>query len=132
MPETLRDAFIEELKDPYDGEKKLTKAFPKMAKAATSGPPLAFESHLEGLDQITRLEQVFEVFDEKAKGSRAKASRGVIEQGSSAISDDFDDATPFTLHILAAVAEQEARAISDRTRTALQAARARGTKARHP
>ena len=45
---TLHDAFVEELRYTYDAEKQLTKALPKMAKAATS-PDLraAFESHLE-------------------------------------------------------------------------------------
>ena len=41
---------------------------------------------------------------------------------------DMPDATPFMLHIYAAVAEQEARAISERTRAAMQAAKARGKK----
>ena len=45
---TLHDAFIDELRDTYDAEKQLTKALPKLAKAASS-PELrqAFESHLE-------------------------------------------------------------------------------------
>ena len=33
---TLHDAFIDELRDVYDAEKQLTKALPKLAKAATS------------------------------------------------------------------------------------------------
>ena len=43
---TLHDAFLDELRDVYDAEKQLTKALPKMAKAATS-PVLrdAFEAH---------------------------------------------------------------------------------------
>lgn len=40
---------------------------------------------------------------------------------------DLPEASRFILHVMAAVAEQEARAISDRTRAALQAAKARGT-----
>ena len=42
---TLHDAFIDELRDTYDAERQLTKALPKLAKAATS-PQLreAFES----------------------------------------------------------------------------------------
>ena len=45
---TLHDAFLDELRDAYDAEKQLTKALPKMAKAASS-PELraAFEAHLE-------------------------------------------------------------------------------------
>ena len=58
---TLHDAFIDELRDTYDAERQLTKALPKLAKAATS-PQLreAFETHLEETQgQIERLEQVF-------------------------------------------------------------------------
>ena len=32
---TLHDAFIDELRDAYDAEKQLTKALPKLAKAAS-------------------------------------------------------------------------------------------------
>ena len=32
---TLYRAFIDELRDAYDGERQLTKALPKLAKAAT-------------------------------------------------------------------------------------------------
>lgn len=39
---------------------------------------------------------------------------------------DLPEASRFILHVMAAVAEQEARSISDRTRAALQAAKARG------
>ena len=46
---TLHDAFIDELRDTYDAEKQLTKALPKLAKAA-SNPKLreAFESSSQG------------------------------------------------------------------------------------
>ena len=45
---TLHDAFIDELRDTYDAERQLTKALPKLAKAASS-PELreAFDSHLD-------------------------------------------------------------------------------------
>ena len=60
-PGTLHDAFIDELRDTYDAEKQLTKALPKLAKAASSDELReAFESHLEETrGQIERLEQVF-------------------------------------------------------------------------
>ena len=41
---------------------------------------------------------------------------------------DLEHANRLTIHILSAVAEGEAKAISDRTKAALQAAKARGTK----
>jgi ferritin-like metal-binding protein YciE len=73
---TLRDAFIDELQDTYDAEKQLTKALPKMAKAA-SNPRLrrAFEAHAEETQgQIARLEQVFASLDERRAASTARAS----------------------------------------------------------
>ena len=73
---TLHDAFIDELRDTYDAERQLTKALPKLAKAATS-PELreAFGTHLEETQgQIERLEQVFESLEEKCAGSTATAS----------------------------------------------------------
>lgn len=44
------------------------------------------------------------------------------------IACDRPDADPFRLHIEAAIAEEEARKISERTKAALAAAKARGTK----
>jgi DNA invertase Pin-like site-specific DNA recombinase len=41
---------------------------------------------------------------------------------------DMPEASKFILHVMAAVAEQEARAISERTRVALQAAKAKGVR----
>ena len=92
---TLHDAFIDELRDTYDAEKQLTKALPKMAKAASS-PELraAFESHLEETrGQIERLEQVFASLDEKVKGKHCDGIAGIIEEGKAVMEEDFDDAT---------------------------------------
>ena len=92
---TLHDAFIDELRDTYDAEKQLTKALPKLAKAASS-PELrqAFENHLEETKgQIQRLEQVFESLDEKVRGKHCDGIAGIIEEGKSVMEEDFDEAT---------------------------------------
>jgi len=92
---TLHDAFIDELRDTYDAERQLTKALPKLAKAATS-PALreAFETHLEETQgQIERLEQVFESLDERARGKHCDGIAGIIEEGKSVMEEDFDDET---------------------------------------
>jgi ferritin-like metal-binding protein YciE len=92
---TLHDAFLDELRDLYDAEKQLTKALPKLAKTATS-PKLrdAFESHLEETrGHVERLEQVFEVLDEKARGKHCEGIAGIIEEGKAIIEEDFDDLT---------------------------------------
>ena len=94
-PGTLHDAFIDELRDTYDAERQLTKALPKLAKAATN-PKLreAFESHLEETQgQIERLEQVFESLDEKVRGKHCDGIAGIIDEGKSIMDEDFDEAT---------------------------------------
>ena len=92
---TLHDAFIDELRDAYDAEKQLTKALPRMAKAASS-PELrdAFEAHLdETRGQVERLEEVFASLDEKVKGKHCDGIAGIIEEGKSVMEEDFDDVT---------------------------------------
>jgi ferritin-like metal-binding protein YciE len=92
---TLHDAFLDELRDAYDAEKQLTKALPKLAKAATN-PKLrtAFETHLQETQrQIARLEQVFEGLDEKVRGKHCAGIAGIIEEGASTMEEDFDDTT---------------------------------------
>jgi len=92
---TLHDAFLDELRDAYDGEKQLTKALPKMAKAATS-PILrdAFETHLEETrGHIERLERVMEGLGEKVRGKHCDGLAGIIEEGKAVMAEDFDEAT---------------------------------------
>src|SRR5262249_11950082 len=92
---TLHDAFLDELRDAYDAEKQLTKALPKMAKAASSDQlRAAFETHLkETQGHVERLERVFESLDEKARGKHCEGIAGIIEEGKSAMGEDFEDAT---------------------------------------
>lgn len=94
MPQTesLHDVFLEELQDVYDAEKQLTKALPKLAKAASSQElRQAFEHHLEETEEhVERLEQIFQSMDQKAKGKRCKGIAGIIEEGESHIKEDYD------------------------------------------
>lgn len=95
MPQTgsLHDAFIDELRDAYDAEKQLTKALPKLAKAAASDELRdAFESHLEETrGHVERLEQVFASLDEKVRGKHCDGIAGIIEEGKSVMEEDFDE-----------------------------------------
>jgi len=56
----------------------------------------------------------------------------LMEDGVPFVACDMPAATPFMLHIYAAVAEEEGRAISARTKAALAAAKARGVKLGNP
>jgi hypothetical protein len=92
---TLHDAFLDELRDTYDAEKQLTKALPKLAKAAVSTDlRTAFETHLEETHgHVERLEQVFELLDEKVRGKHCDGIAGIIDEGKSIMEEDFDEAT---------------------------------------
>jgi len=90
----LRETFVEELKDLYDAEKQLLKALPKMAKAAEHEElKEAFEMHLqETQEHVRRLEQVFKLMEQPAKGKKCKAMQGLIEEGEDVISEEEGDA----------------------------------------
>ena len=101
---TLHEAFVDELRDSYDAEKQLTKALPKMVKAANS-PELraAFEAHLEETrQQIDRLDQVFALLDEKARGKHCAGMAGIVEEGQSVMDEEFDETTADACLIAAA------------------------------
>jgi ferritin-like metal-binding protein YciE len=88
----LQDLFLDVLKDTYDAEHQITKALPKMAKAATN-PDLkaAFEEHLAQTEnQITRLEQVFEAIGKKATRKTCKGMKGLIEEGAEIMQEDAE------------------------------------------
>ncbi len=90
---TFEDLFVDELKDLYNAEQQLTRALPKMAKAAST-PELkkAFESHLEETkQQVQRLEQVFEEIGTPAKGKTCQAMKGLIEEGSELLGEGMEN-----------------------------------------
>ena len=80
---TLDDLFHDTLKDIYYAEKKILTALPKMAKAAQSaGLRKAFEKHeRETQGQVDRLEQVFALIEQPAKGKKCEAIDGLIDEG---------------------------------------------------
>ncbi len=92
---TLHDVFLNELKDVYDAERQLTKALPKMAKAASSDELReAFESHLNETEgQVSRLEKVFEALDETIRGKHCEGMAGIIAEGKSTMEEDLDESS---------------------------------------
>src|SRR3979411_1293829 len=93
MPQdSLRELYLDELRDLYNAETQLVKALPKMAKAARN-PELktAFQSHLEQtIHHVDRLTQVFEELGKTPKGKTCAAMKGLIEEGSEMISEDAE------------------------------------------
>src|SRR6478609_3237775 len=92
---TLREAFLDELRDAYDAEKQLTKALWKLSRTAFS-PELreAFEIHLEETQgHVDRLELVFATLDETVCGRHCGGIAGIIEEGRSIMEANLDDIT---------------------------------------
>jgi ferritin-like metal-binding protein YciE len=87
--ESLEELFLDELKDLYSAEKQITKALPKMVRAATS-PELkgAFQSHLDETNgQIERLETIFEMLKEKGTGKTCEGMKGVLSEGAEVLQE---------------------------------------------
>jgi len=86
---SLQELFVEELRDMYDGEKRLIKALPKMAKAAQSDElQTAITSHLRETErQVDRLEQVFRTLGEKARGKKCDGIMGIVEESNTAMEE---------------------------------------------
>jgi ferritin-like metal-binding protein YciE len=91
--DSLRSLVVEQLRDIYDAEKRLTKAIPKLRKKAVNEElQQALEDHLgETEEHIARLERAFEAMDEKAKGKPCAGMRGIIEEGDEHVGEDYDD-----------------------------------------
>jgi ferritin-like metal-binding protein YciE len=90
---SLKELYVEELRDIYDAENQLVKALPEMAQAATSEELRSgFEDHLEQTkEHVRRLEQVLNEMGEKAKGKKCKGMQGLVSEGKEIIDEDFED-----------------------------------------
>ena len=85
--ESLRDLYLEQLKDLYSAENQLIDALPKMADAA-SAPELknAFREHLNQTRQhVERLEKIFQTLNEKPKGETCEGMKGLVKEGETMI-----------------------------------------------
>lgn len=87
---SLEDFLMDELKDLYSAEKQLTKALPKMAKAANSDElRQAFEDHLKETEgQIERLDKISKLAGKTLTGKKCKAMEGLIEEGKEVLEED--------------------------------------------
>jgi ferritin-like metal-binding protein YciE len=86
---TMDELFVDELKDLYSAEKQITRALPKLVKAATSDElRQAFQSHLEETNgHVVRLEKAFEILGKSPKGKTCVGMKGVLEEGAEVLED---------------------------------------------
>ena len=95
MPKnSLRQLYIDELRDLYSAEIQMVKALPKLAIASSSGElRRAFEEHLrQTSEQVSRLEQIFEMLDEKPTGKKCLGMEGLVKEGSETMQESYTDA----------------------------------------
>ncbi|WNN46833.1 ferritin-like domain-containing protein [Siccibacter colletis] len=87
---TIQDLFVHLLSDTYSAEKQLTKALPKLARAASDEKLVqAFKAHLEETQgQIERIDQVVESVPElKLRRIKCVAMEGLVEEGAEVIEE---------------------------------------------
>jgi ferritin-like metal-binding protein YciE len=89
--DSLRDLYIDELRDLYSAETQLIKALPKLAKASSSNQLReAFEEHLrQTSDHVSRLERIFEQLEHKASGKKCLGMAGLVKEGAETIGEDY-------------------------------------------
>lgn len=85
----LQKLFHDTLKDIYWAEKALTKALPKLMKKATTDElKSAIEEHIgQTQEQVTRLEEVFELLEQKAQAKKCDAMEGLIKEAESVVEE---------------------------------------------
>ncbi len=90
---SLRELYLDELRDLYDAENRLVKALPKLAKEAESQELRSgFEEHLEQTKgHVERLQEIFEAMGEKPSGKRCAAMVGLIQEGDEMMDEDFEN-----------------------------------------
>ena len=90
---SLHEVLADQLKDLYSAETLITKALPKLAKAATS-PDLknGFKHHLlQTREHVARIKSICASLKVKPTGKTCQATVGLVKEGEEAISED---ATP--------------------------------------
>ena len=90
--DSLTTLLINEVRDLYDAEKRLTVAMPRMAKKATNRElRVALNRHLrETKGQVRRLEQVFRRLGESPRGKACLGMRGIVEEGNEHLKEEFE------------------------------------------
>ncbi len=90
--ETLRDLYLHELRDLRSAESQITKALPKMIKAATSDElSQALSDHLAVTkEHVARLDQIFAALNASSRGKKCKGMEGLLEEGAELLEEEVD------------------------------------------
>jgi Mn-containing catalase len=87
--EAMQELLVDQLRDILHAEKQLTKALPKMAKAAHSAQlQRLLETHLQETEnQVERLNQSLELLGSSARAKPCKGMAGLVEEGEEVIAE---------------------------------------------
>ena len=87
--ETIKELLVEQLRDILHAEKQLTKALPRMAKAARFDQLRElFEFHLAETEaQVERLNECFELLGKTPRAKPCKGMQGLVEEGQEVIQE---------------------------------------------
>src|SRR5437588_3787350 len=91
--DSLRQLYVDELKDLYSAETQMVKALPKLAKAASNAElRQGFEEHLrQTSEHVSRLEQIFEMLEEKPTGKKCVGMEGLVKEGAEVMKEKYED-----------------------------------------
>jgi len=86
---SLRELYVEELRDLYSAENQILKALPRMIRAASNKElQRAFTVHERQTQQhVKRLDRIFRMLDESARGKKCKGMEGLLEEGAELIKE---------------------------------------------
>lgn len=91
---SIRQLYVDELRDLYNAETQLVKTLPKMAKASSNAElRQGFEEHLrQTSEHVSRLEQIFEMLDEKPTGKKCLGMDGLVKEGAETMKEQYEPA----------------------------------------
>ncbi|MCC6888189.1 MAG: DUF892 family protein [Hyphomicrobiales bacterium] len=87
--QSIEDLLLDQMRDLLHAEKQLTKALPKMAKAARSSKLRELlETHLQETEaQVERLNECLALLEAPARGKPCKGMMGLVAEGQEAIEE---------------------------------------------
>lgn len=87
--DTLRELYVEEIKDLWSAEKQILQALPRMTKAASHAKlKKAFAKHEKQTRvHVTRLERICKELGESPRGKKCVGMEGLVQEGKDLIKE---------------------------------------------
>lgn len=89
---TLKDLYLEQLRDLYDAEQQLVQTLPRMETAATHEElKKGFREHLDQTrEHVRRLDEIFRELGEGSGGEVCKAMLGLVQEGNDVMEEQAE------------------------------------------